>query len=150
MPQCKKVVNSCRFWGHTQFNLAFVYSFQAILDICFCNWFFLTHIPREKSLASRKRLLGNQEIIPGTQKRLPGTKEMLLTTYEIATMKCFLAFACTNSTLFRRGGGRPSKCLNHHNQQLCKLFLAGIIMLLQTYCVLLKKKKKFNFYSLFV
>ena len=33
---------------------------------------------------------------------------------------------------------RPSKCPNHHNQRLCKIFLAGINLFLQTYCVLLQ------------
>ena len=32
---------------------------------------------------------------------------------------------------------RPSKCLNHHNQRLCKIVLAGVNVLLQTYNVLL-------------
>ena len=27
------------------------------------------------------------------------------------------------------GGNRPSKCLNHHNHQLCKIFLAGVNLL---------------------
>ena len=33
--------------------------------------------------------------------------------------------------------GRPSECLNHHNQRLSKIFLAGVHFLLQTYSVLL-------------
>ena len=33
--------------------------------------------------------------------------------------------------------GRPSKCLNHHNQRLCIIFFAGVNLLLQTYSVLL-------------
>ena len=32
---------------------------------------------------------------------------------------------------------RPSKCLNHYNQRLCKMFLAGVNLLLQTNGVLL-------------
>ena len=32
---------------------------------------------------------------------------------------------------------RPSKCLNHHNQRMCKNFLAGVNLLLLTYIVLL-------------
>ena len=31
----------------------------------------------------------------------------------------------------------PSKCLNHHNQRICRFFLAGVSLLLQTYGVLL-------------
>ena len=30
---------------------------------------------------------------------------------------------------------RPSKCFNHHNQWLCNIFLAGVNLLLQTYCI---------------
>ena len=32
---------------------------------------------------------------------------------------------------------RPSKCLNHHNQQLCKIFLVGVNLLLKTDSILL-------------
>ena len=35
------------------------------------------------------------------------------------------------------GGLKPSKCLNHHNQWLCKIFLAGVNLKLPTYSVLL-------------
>ena len=37
------------------------------------------------------------------------------------------------------GGGaiRPSKGLNHHNQWLCTIFLAGVNLMVQTYGVLL-------------
>ena len=28
---------------------------------------------------------------------------------------------------------RPSKCLSHHNHRLCKVFLAGVNLLLQIY-----------------
>ena len=34
--------------------------------------------------------------------------------------------------------GRPFKCLNHHNQRLCKIFLAGVNLLFQTFGVLLQ------------
>ena len=30
---------------------------------------------------------------------------------------------------------RHCKCLNHHNQRLCKIFLAGVNLLIQTYSV---------------
>ena len=30
---------------------------------------------------------------------------------------------------------RPSKCLSHHNQRLCKIVLAGVNLLFQTYGV---------------
>ena len=31
---------------------------------------------------------------------------------------------------------RPSKCLNYHNKRLCEIFLAGLNLLIQPYCVL--------------
>ena len=30
----------------------------------------------------------------------------------------------------------PSKCLNYHNQRLCKIFMAGVNLLIQIYGVL--------------
>ena len=44
---------------------------------------------------------------------------------------------------------RPSKCLNHQNQRLCKLFLAGIHFLLENIRCLVLKKKIVSFSHLF-
>ena len=58
----------------------------------------------------------------------------LFTSYGNQKWAMINGWLCQGEEL-THGGSRPSKCLNHHNQQLCKIVLAGVNVLLQTYGV---------------
>ena len=59
--------------------------------------------------------------------------------YKLCISICIYIFFCawslTRLTKCGQGEARPSKCLNHHNPRLCKIFVAGVNLLLQTYGV---------------
>ena len=56
---------------------------------------------------------------------------IIITQYSVleGTVQCILLYSVHCC--------RPPKCLNHHNQRLCKFILDGVNFLLQTYGVLL-------------
>ena len=68
--------------------------------------------------------------------RIDPVEEMLVSLGKIERIVAG-QFGEVSEATQRLVAARPSKCLNHHNQLLCNIFLAGVNLLIQTYGVLL-------------